>query len=160
MASADDPSNPEYPQGESEFLRLLTEARANRRVLTVAEELDYLTTLPPRIRSYAIRAMRQGKRGPTITPERYLEMAAEKRVARLYTRFRSLLPNPRRGKAIPLSFTVNNIVDSVLRDASIRPHKRVEEIVRRLARAGLPNRHERTIRNWIKRRTRARKLSI
>lgn len=159
MASADDPSNPEYPQGESEFLRLLKEAHENGRVLTVAEELYYLTTLPPRARGYAIRAMRQGRRGPTITPERYLEMAAEKRVARLYTRFRSLLPNARRGAPHSIPAEVWSIVDQVLRAPLVSPSKRVPEIRRRMARAGLPSRDDRTIRKWIRYRASSSKLS-
>ena len=94
MTPADEPQNPEYPQGEDETLRLLREALSKGHPLTVAEGLKHVLMPPlvPMVLESAIRSLRKGRRGPTITGSRYRELVDERRAERRLELIRAAYP--------------------------------------------------------------------
>lgn len=101
MPPADEPPNPEYPEGEEETLRLLREALSKGHPLTIAEELKHVLMPPlvPMVRESTIRSMREGRRGPTITGSRYRELVDERRVERRLELIRAAYPEEARAMA-------------------------------------------------------------
>lgn len=102
MPPADEPQNPEYPEGEEETLRLLRDALTNGRPMTITEELKHVLMPPlvPMVRESTIRSMREGRRGPTITGSRYRELVDERRVERRLELIRAAYPEEARAMVL------------------------------------------------------------